>query len=586
MKYQDLDNDSTITEESLLELLEKSNKTRIYDLEESIFIAVNVEKSAIKHQFFEIVAKAQNQLGLYFMIKGEYENAVKYSEKALAFFTQVNNIKGTADATYNIASTLYKSDNFQDGLIKLIECLHYFRLLDDAASESRVLKAMGTIYEYYGDFDKASELYQLSIEAARRGKDINLETNVYNPLSGILLKKEKYDEALTLAEKSVYLKMTSGDNRGLGFSIYARGKVFLKTKKYDKALADFFTSLSIHREHGDKLGEGMTLVKIGETYTKSGDIENALKFHLLANELGENAKVKLITYKSYFNLYLYYKASNDYETALDYYEKYIGQRDTTINSHTYSLVKNYEAAQRIERLESEAKSQIEYNKIIEEKNNELDSFFYRISHDLKGPIASILGLQQLVKHENFSVEAMAYFNMYHEQFSRINMIVTDLINLTELNNYHESKSLIDFKALVNSCIGSLSYLENYNRVKFIINIEKKMHFISERVIINAILQNLIENAVKYMKPDIEGVVNINIKKEESSLLISIQDNGLGIPEKYHEKIFSMFFRATNKSQGTGLGLYILKRAVERIKGTVTLQSEEGVGSCFMVNVPY
>jgi signal transduction histidine kinase len=145
------------------------------------------------------------------------------------------------------------------------------------------------------------------------------------------------------------------------------------------------------------------------------------------------------------------------------------------------------------------------------------------------------------------------------------------------------KVKIDFSTLVDECIGSYNYLENFKNIEFIKEIEE-VNYHSEWAIINTILQNLIENAIKYSKP-INPFVKISVHQIIGFIQISVDDNGQGIDEIHQAKIFDMFYRASERAKGSGLGLYILKRAVERLNGTIELNSKPLEGSTFIVTLP-
>lgn len=224
------------------------------------------------------------------------------------------------------------------------------------------------------------------------------------------------------------------------------------------------------------------------------------------------------------------------------------------------------------------------SKIIEAKNAELDSFFYRISHDLKGPITSLLGLSNLAKLEVNDSKTLDYLNRQHEQVDRLNQIIRGLINLTRLNNTSPSRDKIDFINLVDTCINSLQGLGKFSKIRFVKDIANDIDYEAEWVMLNAILQNLIENSIKYSN-DVDAFVRINIRGLNSMVLIEVEDNGQGIPEEHQENIFEMFYRANDKTNGSGLGLYILKRSVDRLKGNVKIKSKEGEGSTFTIQLP-
>jgi signal transduction histidine kinase len=567
------------------DLLKKAYALRINDLEASIDLARQAEALGREINNEELVAQAKNHLGLFYMVIGQFEESKICSQEALSFFEKTNDLKGIADAKYSIAGVYYKTDHYHHGLDVLLDCLYIYRTLNDSYNESRVLKSMGTIYEYFGDQENAINAYLTSIQAGRVANDPNLESNAYNPLSGIYLKRGLHDLALTTIEKSIVIKTQTKDVRGLAFALYGRGKVYLKTKKFTEALIDLTRCLELQHEMGDKLGVAMAYNKIGMLHYELKKFEEARTNLNNARNVAEKYNIQFIRYKSLYNLHLIAKSENNLNEALQYLNQYLALKESIINSHTYNVIKSYEAISKVKALEHEAEVQRSKTEIIERKNAELDSFFYRVSHDLKGPISSLLGLHNLVKLEIKDENARQYFEMYQSQIMRINNIVMDLINLTRMNHTNTNLVRIDFDLLLQECISAYNYLHNYGSIRFIKEIDKDIEFYSEWAIVNTILQNLIENAIKYSCPENDSFVRISIAEVGDRIRIEVQDNGIGIAPDYQAKIFDMFFRANDRVDGTGLGLYILKRAVERLHGEVRFTSEVFVGSTFTIFLP-
>ena len=223
-------------------------------------------------------------------------------------------------------------------------------------------------------------------------------------------------------------------------------------------------------------------------------------------------------------------------------------------------------------------------RIIEDKNSELDAFFYRISHDLRGPISSMLGLSFLAKREIRDEHALTFIEKQAHQVERLDSIINGLIKLTKLSDIELQKVKIDFNKLVDECISSFSAAPNFSSVTFRKKIQPGIEFHSEWTLLTAILQNLIENAIKYARQE-NPYVQISVRADDDGIVLEVEDNGQGIHADHQAKIFQMFYRATNNANGTGLGLYILKRSVDRLKGTISIKSEIGVGSTFIVKLP-
>lgn len=223
-------------------------------------------------------------------------------------------------------------------------------------------------------------------------------------------------------------------------------------------------------------------------------------------------------------------------------------------------------------------------KIIENKNAELDAFFYRISHDLKGPISSLLGLSFLARLDIKDEHAQMYLEKQHGQVERLNTIINGLINLTKLNNTDLQKEKINFDTLIDGCLLSFATLPNFAQITFKKEVAPGIEFYTEWTLLNAVIQNLIENAIKYAGEN-SPFVRISVKTDQKDVVIEVEDNGQGIPQEHLPRIFEMFYRATDNAAGTGLGLYILKRSLDRLRGTIDIKSQIDSGSTFIVRIP-
>ncbi len=570
-------------EELLEEQLEKAYQGRINNIKESFIGVLSVLKTSKSHKLERIVARSHNYLGLLYMIQGNHSKSIKHSKQALDYFQRVKSLKEIADAKFNIASSLYKTDNFHDGLKGLLECRQIYKSIGDGSSECRMLKSIATIYEYWGDHNNAFLIYQECIELAISNKDLGMLSNAYNPISGLYLKRGDIQTATKISDKSIAIKKKIKDERGLAYSIYGKGKVFFAQRKFSMAEKYFLSALELQQKFGDKLGEGMVLNKLGLTYINKKNYLQAEKTLRRAINLATKYNVKVNLYKSYYSLYQLYKMLGEKSNALECLEQFVLHKENNVQAHTSDIIKSYEAANEIYRLEKDTKAQIDYLAVVQKKNTELDSFFYRVSHDLKGPISSLIGLNELIENEKFDGDALRYFNMYKKLSMRIDAIVMDLITITRISSDKIVPVRIDFMQLIEECIHSYAYFDNFERIQFRIEVEEGLVFKSEWVIVNTILQNLIENSIKYIRQDAKKpYVLVQVYTKDDFLYIKVKDNGQGISEQHQEKIYDMFFRANDKADGSGLGLYILKRAVERLHGSVMLKSKPGKGASFTV----
>src|SRR6218665_374025 len=184
-------------------LLDYAYTNRGKDIQASIQLTNQALLECDNNCYYDGKAKAENLLGFFYLVKGEFETARIFSESALTYFTAHQNQKGIADANYNLGSIYYRTNDYHKGLQVMLNCLKSYRTINDLHNQARVLIPIGTIYEYFGDYQHASEAYLQCIAISKEINDLNLESNAYNPLCGIYLKQHETDRAFELIQKSI-----------------------------------------------------------------------------------------------------------------------------------------------------------------------------------------------------------------------------------------------------------------------------------------------------------------------------------------------------------------------------------------------
>jgi signal transduction histidine kinase len=144
---------------------------------------------------------------------------------------------------------------------------------------------------------------------------------------------------------------------------------------------------------------------------------------------------------------------------------------------------------------------------------------------------------------------------------------------------------LNIKAIYDSIVEAISYLSGIEKVLLTADIDTSSVFVSDKLSIVTILSNLITNAVKYRRDNVESYVKFSFKVVGGIATIIVEDNGEGIPEDKFQQVFEMFYRNTNKTEGSGLGLYIVKQNVAKLNGKIELESKTGEGSKFTVTIP-
>ncbi len=228
----------------------------------------------------------------------------------------------------------------------------------------------------------------------------------------------------------------------------------------------------------------------------------------------------------------------------------------------------------------------ELNNNLISTNRELDSFVYHTSHDLKAPLKSILGLVNLAKIE----DSRKLFSEYHDRIEssvhKLEEFISSIIQYSLNTQSNVVIKPVNFHEVVESSLSALQYHEEYSNITIIKSINSQGDFYSDEKRIQIIMNNLLSNAIKYHDNTKEQqVISIEINQQTGSAEICIQDNGLGIRDDLQEKVFTMFFRASEKSYGSGLGLYIIKETVKKLGGSIYMESMEGLFTKFVIRLP-
>lgn len=229
---------------------------------------------------------------------------------------------------------------------------------------------------------------------------------------------------------------------------------------------------------------------------------------------------------------------------------------------------------------------IEKNRDLQKVNSELDSFVYRVSHDLRAPLTSILGLISLMKIETNHEKVGEYISLQERSIQKLDLFIKEIINLSRNSRLGITVSQINFKVLLDEIFEGQSYTKKAEQTERICEIEEGIELYTDRQRLSIILNNLISNSLKYANPHEEPTfVKVKAYNQDDNCIIEVSDNGIGISEQYLPKIFEMFFRATQEFSGSGLGLYIVKETVEKLKGKISVKSKMRQGTTFKVSIP-
>jgi signal transduction histidine kinase len=570
-----------------------------------------------KLEFISGLAQSNALLGRSYYFREDFAPSLLHLNAALKYARAIPN--------YRIAgfSCLYLGyNNYQNepavSLEYYLQCLRYSRLAKNRLMESYAYSAIGNLYEKWEDGKGALGYFLISLKIRQEmgSKDEIVSSLIesaraYNRTGEYDKSYELVTQALNIAEKE------GKDQQNLVHLYQMTGYNYADIKKdYKTALEYFLKSYNIVVSRNSFDINTINSIKpVAEMYQKLGDNGNASRYYKMYVDLmdAEKKKIDKQLVESQFLL----KKENEKQKLLLKDKEIMRQkmeiqkkenmaglfvagmaillllvffvyRDVRRKQRSIAELdkKVKERTAELGKANEQLQAEIGERQIIQEKlsqsesqlieiNKELESFTYKVSHDLKGPIASSKGLISLALTADNEEEKQQFMKLIDTSLDRLNGILLDLQELALIRQGKVLIKKVDVVHMINDMLPNFSAYENYHKIRFNIRNDLKCDFHTDEILLNSVLRNVLENSVKYsQKGTDDPAVNILLSEEKKFYKIKVSDNGIGISEEFHSRIFDVFFRANEITRGSGLGLYIVKNAMNKLKGKVELERSE------------
>lgn len=218
-----------------------------------------------------------------------------------------------------------------------------------------------------------------------------------------------------------------------------------------------------------------------------------------------------------------------------------------------------------------------------EINNELKTFIYKASHDIRGPIATIIGLSNLAHMKAQDDEVKYCVKKIIETGDRLDETLKNLLKIMRLKEDEIQLSVLDSKK-ISEDISKIARNYTSNGAKFQVEVEPDISFVTDKELLSIVIKNIIDNSFKFSNEKNEdSLVIVKVSREDAGLVkITVEDNGEGIDDQIKSSIYDLFFRGSVKSKGSGLGLFIAKKAVEKLKGEIVFSSVPNSKTIFTI----
>jgi len=533
------------------------------------------------------ISYAHNALGYIQFTRSHYKEALHHYEIALQLRKEIKSPQLYSSTTFNIARVYQKQGNFARARVYLVQALALDKANRDRDALIRTYNTLGELsIKTKQHADVENYLNQARTLATELGAALELKNND-KLFADYYRSVGDYPRALTYYDR--YMSLNDSIFTQQGAAKIAEMSAFYELEKKESEIQQ------LNQKN-----------ELSQNEIQLQKAEISLQRSYLTFSIGGLLLLGLMAYMFYLNAQLKSKANKDLKrlnTEIKEQKEEIQAQSEELTEANNSLVMlNNELIEKTEEVQAQAEELRETNEMITEINRdldnivtkrtsqlqeafkELDTFFYRSSHDFRRPLTTFMGLAEVAKITLKDPAALELFAKVNETAFSLDKMLIKLQSISDVGAQQLIFREVWVKEIFDSVCDSFREDIQKHRIKVKAQVDLKAPFISYPIMVRIILENLVENAIHFCLTE-DPYIYLRARQEGDQLIMELEDNGQGIPAAYTEKVFDMYFRANERSKGNGLGLYIVKKAVGKLNGHLDLVTRVGKGSRFIITLP-
>ncbi len=585
----------------------------------------------------EGIAFSANNVGAMYQNLGNTEKALEYYLVSLGINEELGKKEVLVSGYNNLGIVNQDVGNYDNALLYYGKSLKAARSLNDREAIARAYNNIGSVRELENDYDKALDYYEKSLKIKKEINDKKGLSKVIYNIGHIYEIKDDLNKALSYYYKANALMLNIGDKAGLATVNSSIGSIYIKQNKIDQAISNLEEAGNMARSESLKKIQAEVFKKLSEAYLRKKDFQQSLVYFkdyeaLKDSLMDEETKQKIARLQTQYELHIKEK---ELESLKKIHQLEIKKNDLELERYKYYAVitgvflviliiiiysRNRLKTRNMKLLEQKNAEIEEKNKIMGKLNGEIratlgelkktnqelinsekklievnamkDRFFSIIAHDLKNPIAVLLSSVSFLYdkfsdiNENSKIEIIENL---HNSSKHIASLLENLLqwssSQTGITEYQPQKTEVGY--MIGNAVAVTSGAAERKNIEVISECRGILYINADVNMISTVLRNLLSNAIKFTGKG--GRIEIVTSENNGKIRITIEDNGIGISEENLSRLFrpdaKFTTKGTDNEKGTGLGLILCKEYVEKNKGTISVESEEGKGSIFTVELP-
>ncbi|CAN5603030.1 hypothetical protein BH10BAC5_BH10BAC5_29030 [soil metagenome] len=556
---------------------------------------------------YDLHSRLCSMISTYYYSISSYEKSQDFALKKLEIDKEANNYLGIAKS-YTILGNIFTDLGDLDQAVDFH--LKALRIAKSNASQDVIgvtYTNLGNIEVHKKNYDKALEYYTKANEilSSYERLKIQLATNLHN-LGIVYFYTEDLDKSYEFYLQSRVLRNETNDKRGQGQTT-SNIAILLEKKGNDAAaLNEINSAIEIQKEINDRSGLFYSYIMKSRLLFKKENKAEAMSLIDSASKIANEINSDVLTSIIYENKYDIHSTAGEWEEALVNYEKYYEVNKIIYNQKKERKTSNLLLLYELDEAKNEAEGNDKIFKSLSEAVKELSKMNKKLadltqekneilnvaSHDLRNPLSNIKILTEFLQkgETNSLLEEKEFFRMISKSSENMLSMISDLLNINLLENstYELKNTSFNISDLINDLVSIYKIKAETKNIIIELTIQKDAgNIFTDRIKLGQIIDNLLSNAVKFSPAGKKILINVTEKNKE--FYISVKDEGPGFSEADLKKVFNKFSklsaRPTGGEDSTGLGLFIIKKLIELLKGSIKIDSNKNEGAEIIIKIP-
>jgi len=644
----ELTDKSALTDRDKIDMLLNSCDENLYSDPQTVRLQLpGILSYATRVGYEKGIADARQYYGILYQQDGELSQAMSSYKAALAIYEKIGDERGAAHAHNNIGSIFHRKGKYVKALQNYQAALNYYDSHHIIHPLITTLTNIAGAYITIGLINEAEDYNKRALDLAEKnGFKDKMATSLVN-MGVISSKRHKLANAKQYYTRALSVYDELDNQRGVANCMLNIGVILQKQGEMPLAFEHTIQAMSLFKEMNDHSRISQCINNIGVILEKVGSYEKAINYYSAALKIVGDMGVSNEVARIYKNLSKAYAGLENYKEALYYHEKYKSYSDSVISlaksQQIAELQTKYET-QKKEQLIELQKAKLERQKLLgntllgltisillvaglivyaylqkrldnekiteqnteiarqnqmlamqkntlEELNQTKDKLFSVIGHDLRGPIANMRSIFDMVLEDEFTdrKELFDVMKVLRDKTCDTHNLLENLLywSRSQQGRITPNQGVVDLSELVEDSLDLIKADAKAKGIDMEIKMEGAVLSYCDADMINLVLRNLLSNAIKFTPSG--GRIILEIEQNDQNIKVAVRDTGVGIPEENIPKLFDKetYFTTygTNKEKGSGLGLNLCREFVEANSGNIAVDSQQGKGSVFYFTLP-